>query len=246
MNIVPTENKPGRKYVTPRNNLHIFDKYDTNIPGLKCRYSKGNLDDIDFIYDWDPGTPNILGTYGCGYLEKGKSTEFSRDDQEIVLKYLKEQLEQKNKIVIVEIGVCRNRYDCTSTCIFLDNKRDCDIYLGIDIENKSFLNNPSKNIYTIKSKSQDFNTIYQYFSKIGITNIDILMIDGHHSINQVYLEWQYTSKLNSNGVVIFHDTNCHPGPTCIINSINTNKYDVFQYFNDIWDWGISVAITKTN
>ena len=70
------------------------------------------------------------------------------------------------------------------------------------------------------------------------------MIDGWHSINMVYTEWLYTQILSDKGIVVFHDTNGHPGPYFITKSIDTDLYEVNKYLSDIKDWGISVAIRK--
>jgi cephalosporin hydroxylase len=119
------------------------------------------------------------------------------------------------------------------------------IYIGIDINDKSNLNNLEKNIYTICSPSENIDFVFEQMKQIGINEIDILMIDGWHSINQVYIEWEnYTKILASNGIVVMHDTNAHPGPYFLVKSIDTKLYDVYKYLSDVVDWGISVAIKK--
>jgi len=73
----------------------------------------------------------------------------------------------------------------------------------------------------------------------------LIMIDGYHSLNQVYFEWEnYTPLLASDGIVVMHDTNSHPGPYFLMKSIDTNQYDVYKYFNDVVDWGIGVVVRK--
>ena len=213
-----------------------MEKLPIDCPGLNFKYSVknnpdhyNNQDGLDF--------PNYAG---MGYNNR----EFSDDDQSVVESYMKELLNKKAKLCIVEIGVHRNSYCESSTSVFLDNKRDTDVYIGIDIEDKSFLNDSSKNIYTIQSRSENIDFVLGRIKEFGITEIDILMIDGWHSINTVYTEWQYTRLLSKDGIVIFHDTNAHPGPFFIIQSIDTNMYDVRKYFSDIRDFGISVAIKK--
>lgn len=235
MNIVKTEFKHGRVYVMPET-YNSLSQLPTNICGLKTRYTTGNMDDIDHV-PWNH-------PYGAGYSRNGP-TEFSEDDQDILSKYLQKALNQKEKIIIVEIGVCRNPYYKTSTSILIDNKRDHDIYIGIDIDDKSYLNNPSKNVFTLKTRSEDVSTINAFLHQLSITNIDLLMIDGYHSINQVYKEWEiYIPMLSEKAIVVFHDTNSHLGPICVLNSIDTNQYDVYKYLTDLRDWGIGVAIKK--
>jgi len=215
---------------------HIIDYkiYNTNMNGLLKKYSCGNYDDCDF--PWYPINASG-GRHNC--------QEFSVDNQEVLKKYMLKATNEKNKLIIVEIGVNRNKYEVSSTSIFLKYKRNDDIYIGIDIEDKTQLNNTDKNIYTIMCASQNTNVIFDRFHQLGIKHIDILMIDGYHSINQVYFEWEnYTKFLSDKGIVIMHDTNAHPGPYFLLKSIDTSQYDVYKYFSDIVDWGIGVAIKK--
>jgi cephalosporin hydroxylase len=211
-----------------------FEEQIVNTNGLSKKYNCFQHNNEDFA--WYP----INAAGGRNYHQ-----EFSIDNQEILKKHLLQSMEKNNKLVIVEIGVNRNPYTMTSTSVFLDNKRDTDIYIGIDINNKSNLNSLEKNIYTICSPSENIDFIFEQMKQIGINEIDILMIDGLHSINQVYIEWEnYTKILASNGMVVMHDTNSHPGPYFLVKSIDTKLYDVYKYLSDVVDWGISVAIKK--
>ena len=205
-----------------------------NVNGLSKKYSCGVYDDHD--YPWYPINASD-GRYNC--------QEFSVDNQEVLKSHLLKAIQEKEKLAIVEIGVNRSCYEVSSTSIFLKYKRNDDIYIGIDIVDKSSLNDNSKNIFTICSPSQNTDLIYSKLKELGVKEIDILMIDGHHSINQVYFEWEnYTNLLSSNGIVIMHDTNSHPGPYFLMNSIDTSQYDVYKYLSDVVDWGIGVAVRK--
>ncbi len=154
-------------------------------------------------------------------------------------------MKKKDKLSIVEIGVNRNGYEVSSTSVFLDYKREHDIYVGIDIEDKSVLDNNNKNIFTIRSQSENIDFVFPKLKEFGIEEIDILLIDGHHSINEVYFEWEnYTKLLSSIGIVVMHDTNSHPGPYFLMNSIDTTQYDVYKYLSDVVDLGIGVAVRK--
>ena len=211
-----------------------YKVYNINANGLTKKYTLLDYDNTDF--PWYP----IRANGGRPYNQ-----EFSFDNQEILKKYLLNQMNKKEKLNIVEIGVNRNGYSVSSTSVFLNNKREQDIYLGIDIEDKSILNDQTNNIFTICSPSQNKDVIFSKFKEIGIEKIDILMIDGHHSINHVYLEWEiYTSLLSKDGIVVMHDTNSHPGPYFLLKSIDTTQYNVYKYLSDVVDWGIGVAVHK--
>jgi hypothetical protein len=168
--------------------------------------------------------------------------EFSEENQ----KYLKEyflKIRDKCKC-IVEIGICRNRYDLTSTSILIDNKLPETVYIGIDLEDKQFLVNANNNVFTIKGNSFDRQACYSLMKSLDIDKIDFLFIDGWHSINTVINDWQYTEKLSDFGIVGFHDTNKHPGPLYVFDAIDETIFDKFKYLEGQNDWGISFTIKK--
>lgn len=130
---------------------------------------------------------------------------------------------------ILEIGVSRNG-ELSSTKVLLDAKRPDAIYLGIDIEDKSYLDNQELNIHTLKIDSKNVDAIMDKIEALtGKRRIDFLFIDGWHSVNQVLLEWEYTRWLAEDGVVGFHDTNKHPGPSRFIYALDESRWMVSQY-----------------
>ena len=244
MNFVPTpdryntdkyralEGKKGLHHETGATCIEYFKN------GLTKKYDAAGHNNDDS--GWYP-----MNGYGGGNLG---IREFSDDNQRVLKEYFLDFLNttKKDRIVIVEIGVSRNAYENTSVSVFLKNKRPQDIYLGIDIDDKSFLNDPVNNVHTVQCPSQNMDIVLSKMGDLGIHEIDVFMIDGWHSINQCYLEWEtYTQILASKGMVAMHDTNFHPGPYFLVDSIDTNQYDVYKHLWDIQDWGISVAIRKT-
>ena len=167
------------------------------------------------IPDWSKidrdaeGDYNIIGQVAAN-LKKVEPTDFSAMNRS-------ELLEKMNVIanmeLIVEIGVENNPdKNLTSTSVFLQNKDPDTFYIGVDILDRSHLNDPSKNIYTIQGCSEDPETIAKIL-QICPKKIDFLFIDGWHSINQCRQEWNlYTPHLVGDGIVGFHDTNHHYGP----------------------------------
>jgi hypothetical protein len=148
--------------------------------------------------------------------------EFSQCNRENLTKSF---LSLNKPRAILEIGVCRNN-EKSSTYCFLNNKNDDTVYIGIDIVDKSFLNNPNKNIHTIKNRSCNYDENIEKFKELGITEFDYIFIDGWHDINQVLRDWEYTNLLAPNGIVGFHDTSDHPGPYWFMRALNTDIWDV--------------------
>ena len=152
-------------------------------------------------------------------------------------KHLKESFLSvaNNCKVIVEIGVCRNGKD-SSTYVFLNNKKENTLYLGVDLMDKSFLNDAVKNIHTLQTDSSNYEQVVSKLRGLGVDEIDYLFIDGWHSINQVYKDWEYTNILSKNGIVGFHDINYHPGPSLFIQNLNPDIWDIKTYCPN--DYGI--------
>ena len=141
---------------------------------------------------------------------------------------------------VIEIGVSRNG-DGSFTKAILDNKPDDVPYLGIDIEDKQYLNDDSKRIYTIKENSFNQVAVRNYAKEIGLENVSLLFIDGWHSLNAVINDWMYADMLSEDAIVVFHDTNDHPGPTSFLPAIDKTKFRVEKHFENENDFGMSVA-----
>jgi hypothetical protein len=142
---------------------------------------------------------------------------------------------------ILEIGISRNG-EGSITQAFLKNKPDSAIYVGIDIDDKSYLNNVEKNIYTIQNSSSDYEGNLKKIREFGVDQFDLIFIDGWHSVNQVLLDWEYTNLLSDDGIVGLHDINWHFGPKDFIAAVNTNLWNVERFCPD--DWGVGFLSKK--
>lgn len=171
-----------------------------------------------------------------GYkYSKDIDLEFSICNQTI-LRFIINKFKPK---LFLEIGVHRNGLN-SSTSIIHEMMNDNCIYLGIDLEDKSYLN--KSNIHTLKCNSSEYNTVLSYMSKINMKEIDLLFIDGWHSINQILKDWEYTNLLSKNGIIVFHDTTAHPGPKAFIDNLDREKYIV--EIHCLEDYGISYCYAK--
>jgi hypothetical protein len=141
---------------------------------------------------------------------------------------------------VLEIGVSRNGPGSFTNAL-LSVKPDNIPYLGIDLDDKSYLDDPEKRIHTIRADSFNQYEVREKIAAIGMEKISVLFIDGWHSLNTVINDWTYTDFLSDNGIVIFHDTNGHPGPTVFLHAIDPKCYRVEKYLEDRNDYGVSVA-----
>jgi hypothetical protein len=192
--------------------------------------------------DADGGVPHPLG-YGHYINEQGHAvypeevTDCNR--QALLQQFMRVK---DNAKAILEIGIGRNA-EKSFAYVFFNTKKKDTYYVGLDIDDRSFLNDSSKKIYTIRNDSSNYEQNLSKFSEIGVEKFDFIFIDGWHSINQVLRDWEYTNLLAEGGIVGFHDTSCHPGPNAFINSLDPEKWVVEKNMCPN-DWGIGFAWKK--
>jgi hypothetical protein len=144
---------------------------------------------------------------------------------------------------ILEIGVCRNDEESLSH-ILINQKKEDAFYFGVDIKDKTFLDNEDKNVFTIQSDSADIDKIMTFVKSKGVDHFDFIFIDGWHSINQVLKEWRFVEYLSDFGIIALHDTNFHPGPTELVNNLKAERYEVYKKCEQNTDWGITFVTKK--
>lgn len=142
----------------------------------------------------------------------------------------------------MEIGVNRNGERSMSR-VMMDERPKGSFYLGVDIEDKSYLDDPASNTWTIKANSHDQDGIRGFLANKGVKKLDLLFIDGWHSINTCVNDWLYADLLSPHGIVILHDTNSHPGPIGLFEAINEDLYVKERHCLDN-DFGIAVVRRK--
>ena len=196
-------------------------------------------DDHDYDeYFFNLKHPGML-PWGKTYGKKVELSDWNKSQLEIYFN----KVSSKAK-AILEIGVCRNE-DKSSTWTFINNKNPDACYFGVDIEDKSFLDDESNNVFTMKTSSSNINEIMSFVRSKGVEKFDFIFIDGWHSINQVLDDWRFTQFLNDGGIVGLHDTNCHPGPMLFVDNLDTNKFNVDKKCTTwLVDYGISFVSRK--
>ena len=201
------------------NKLRNFTRIPTSIYGLKYTASlEPNYSDTeDFWYDNRHKFPFRISS-GNG--------QFSENNGNLLKECLSEL---KENSIIVEIGVADNNcFKGSSTeCIFL-NKKD-NTYIGIDIYPHNIHPN-NKDVYEVVGDSLDIAPIKEILKN---HKIDLLLIDGKHTINQKFKEWElYIPLMAERAVILLHDTNFHSGGYCLSECIDENLFEVRRYFVD--------------
>ena len=187
-----------------------------------------------FLHIW-PGIENDPGV-----LNPFDGTECSECNKEALLQqFLKVR---DNCQAILEIGIGRNGENSFAH-VFFKNKKEETKYIGIDIEDRSWLVDYGENIYTIQGSSSNYDENVEIFKSMGVEKFDFIFIDGDHSVNQVLRDWEYSNLLNDGGIVGFHDTSHHTGPYLFVKNLNTDIWDVVENACP-QDYGIGFATRK--
>jgi cephalosporin hydroxylase len=190
----------------------------------------------------DLGKVNDVDQYEKDKIRKIKP-EFSEGNKRILLSTMKNLPRCK---IILEIGVARKSRETSSTWALLENKpKDC-WYFGVDVQPRDYVYSwpvaDDKTILLNVSSSQLLYIMDIIEKKSSYREIDLIHIDGRHSVNQVLEDWQFALYLTTFGAVVLHDTNYHPGPVELVKAIDRKKFTVRSYFKkEKNDWGITVV-----
>lgn len=186
--------------------------------------------------DQDGGVPHPLG-YGSARGEGGEYiypievTDCNRIS--LLQNFMKVR---DNCKAILEIGIGRNSKDSFAYVFFNSKKKDT-VYIGLDIEDRTFLDDRENNIHTLLVDSSDYEENVKKFKELGVEKFDFIFIDGWHSINQVLKDWEYSNLLSDDGIIGFHDTSCHPGPYNFIRALDPDKWNIEANMCPN-DWGV--------
>lgn len=144
---------------------------------------------------------------------------------------------------ILEIGV-GSRNERSFTKLLLDNKLTSTKYFGIDIKDKSELNDDKNNVFTLLTDSSNIEEVISFTKSHGVETFDFIFIDSWASINQVLNDWRFIDILSDDGIIALHDTNFHPGPTQLVNNLKLDRYEVYKKCEQNTDWGITFVTKK--
>lgn len=185
------------------------------VPSIEPEHS----DTADFIDDIFDERVSVNPSNGNG--------QFTFSDGEILRELMTSLTDCK---VIVEIGISRKRtFKFSSTHTLFDYKKTDCAYYGIDLndddigEFTTYQNHI--NLIIGDSKSTD---IYEKIEKVS--PIDLLMIDGDHSVKGFLNDWKFSKLVRPGGYIVVHDINFNPGPNVFFDAVDDKKFNKVRYF----------------
>ena len=139
----------------------------------------------------------------------------------------------------MEIGTASG-YTASSTETIINNKTQNSLFYTIDIDERVLpVAGVYGNIFIIQSDS----TGDRVKELLQDKRIDILFIDGDHSIDRVFAEYEfYLPYMKDDGIIVLHDTTMHPGPLLLMEAIDPNVFKTEFFCSD--DYGIGVIRLK--
>jgi hypothetical protein len=211
----------------------------TSVYGLKYepRFSDSRLNDLDWFQEYDDYVQALRPELPLFYSPNvdGWPISFSMENGFILRDCIRNLGSQCNNIM--EIGVSREHPYYSSTNVILTNMPSHCNYYGIDLRDCRYLFNKDN------TKFLQCNSFAQERVRQFVPNqIDLLLIDGLHSINAFINDWKYADLVRPGGYVVFHDTSHHPGPRECFFAIDENLFD--KSMHCVYDYGIGVAKKK--
>jgi hypothetical protein len=201
------------------------------------RVQHGSIDDMDPVFKFN----EIVFTTAVKW--QTPPAEFTKDNQAALRKAINQcVINGIQPRTFLEIGVHNNDEE-SSTGVIFQNLPKNGIYLGVDIKDKSYLDDPSKGIFTIRESSSNYAAVKNKLENLGVTSIDFIFIDGWHSINQVYMDWEYVNLLSPLGVVAMHDVTYHLGPYNFIRNLDKSLWVVEENLCP-QDYGLGYCFRK--
>ena len=150
---------------------------------------------------------------------------------------------------ILEIGIGQfPRLVNTSTFILTSFKHGTVRYIGIDKNSRSWVNEFHYGYDVLVYKETSENILKKWREDATPTpEIDLLFIDGDHSVNGVLIDWEFTRFVKNSGIIVLHDIKAHPGPKLLVDAIDRDYYTVHKMFlDDPKDFGMAVVYKKEN
>jgi predicted O-methyltransferase YrrM len=148
-----------------------------------------------------------------------------------------EKVKESAKL-IVEIGVVPNMTVQNSSTYFISNKFPQCTYLGIDVCDRSYVEQFASNVHFLKTDSKNTELIVNEIKKYG-GEIDFLFIDGLHTIEQVKYELALIPYVRKGGIIGFHDTMVHIGPNVWMKAFDPSKFTIHNH-TQYNDWGLGI------
>ena len=210
--------------------------YDKIIALIKQRPT--SIQGLKYFPDLEPEVNNDQDAPPFGWTGQQEISDCNRESVKNAVEHLGDTLR-----AAMEIGVDRSNERSMSR-IIMEGRPKGSFYLGVDLNDKSYLNNAEENTWTLQCNSHDQLRIREFLASKGVNQLDLLFIDGWHSVNTCVNDWRYTDMIRPGGLVLLHDSNSHPGCAALFDAVDENQYEKIRCCTDPTDFGIAAFKRK--
>lgn len=193
---------------------------------------------LKYFPDLEPEVDNDQDGPPFGWTAHQEISDCNRESVAETVRYLGDNLK-----AAMEIGVDRSNARSMSR-IIMEGRPAGSFYLGVDIVDKSYLNNPDTNTWTLQCNSHDQTQIREFLKSKNVDTLDLLFIDGWHSVNTCVNDWRYADLIRPGGMVLLHDSNSHPGCAALFDAVDDTIFEKIRCCTDPSDFGISAFRRK--
>lgn len=145
---------------------------------------------------------------------------------------------------ILEIGCwAKNTRSQSSTDCLCGNKPEDCWYVGVDVRDdgrREHIQNHGRRQAFVERDSTDIGYVRDALTKLDILELDILFIDGLHSVKQVAIDWTYAELVRVGGAVILHDINYHAGPRLLFDAVDDRFFSKASVCDADDDFGLGI------
>jgi len=150
---------------------------------------------------------------------------------------------KKKKKSILEIGVQTKKNIVSLTRTLRVMKSADTKILSIDIDFRRQWTDWENNIWTSRINSFNQGGVRDRIERLEMGKLDLILIDGFHSVNSIINDWKYCDLLSDKGTVVIHDTNANQCKV-ILEEIDEDIFEINSYCQSLDDWGIAVCKKK--
>lgn len=142
---------------------------------------------------------------------------------------------------VLEIGVALYEPAKSFTHRILRAKDPAGVYLGVDLADRAAAVAGAPNAHFLRANSFQQGAVRARLAALGVDALDLLLIDGCHSVDACVNDWRYADLVRPGGVVLVHDTNSHPGPVALAAAIDRSVFSVDEPLAGAVDYGLAVC-----
>jgi hypothetical protein len=143
---------------------------------------------------------------------------------------------------VLEIGVALYAPEKSFTPRLVAGLTKSGRYLGVDVADRSAVTRLDPRAHFLQASSFDQDAVRGRLDALGMGGgLDLLLIDGCHSVEACLNDWRYAELVKAGGLVLIHDTNSHPGPVALAAAIDRDVFAVEEPLAGAADYGLAIC-----